>query len=139
MACDGLVFEPRALLARDRASARCRPTRRKTQPRPPKLDSGKAAPKAAQAKPEAGKTADCSRGGERPPTRARPARSPRTKSFGTRGPRSFLGMEKLKTVPAKPVGQNEILDLKAQAGGSNANIDKDVNPASRSSDGRQAD
>ena len=34
-------------------------------------------------------------------------------------------MEKLKTVPAKPVGQNEILNLRAQAGGANANIDKD--------------
>jgi hypothetical protein len=38
----------------------------------------------------------------------------------------LLGMEKLKSAPAPPVAQNELLDMKAQAGGVNANIDKDL-------------
>jgi hypothetical protein len=38
----------------------------------------------------------------------------------------FLGMEKLKSSPAKPVTPTELLELKAQAGGVNANIDKDL-------------
>ena len=35
-------------------------------------------------------------------------------------------MEKLRSSPARPVDQNELLELKAQAGGVNANIDKNL-------------
>ena len=93
---------------------------------PAKADSGKSATKSTQAKPEAAKTADAT------PASGIPADPSQTRKIAPnevfRDPRAekLLGMEKLKTVPAKPVGLNEIQELEAQAGGLNANINKDL-------------
>ena len=44
---------------------------------------------------------------------------------------ALADLAKLRSSIARPVPQNEILDFKAQAGGANANIDKDLIGSSR--------
>jgi hypothetical protein len=80
-----------------------------------KSDAGTAAG-AAEAAPVAGEPADPSQTRRITPNQV--FRDPRAEQL--------LGMEKLKAVQSRPVGQNEIADLKAQAGGANANIDQEL-------------
>jgi hypothetical protein len=91
---------------------------------PAKADSGKPAPKAASTTPDAGKATDAPAPGT-PTDPSQTRKIAPNEVFRDARAEKLLGMEKLKTVPAKTVGLNDILDLKAQAGGANANIDKD--------------
>ncbi len=100
------------------------PDSKKDSAPPAKAGSGKAAPKAAQAKAETGKTADAP-AAENAVDPSQTRKITPNEVFRDARAEKLLGMEKLKTVPAKPVGQNEIQNLNAQAGGLNANINKD--------------
>jgi hypothetical protein len=106
------------------ARAQEEPATKKGSAPPEKPGAGKSAPKGAEAKGDAGKTAD-------PPVAENVADPSQTRKitpnevFRDARAEKLLGMEKLKTVPAKPVGLNEIQNLNAMAGGLNANVDKD--------------
>ena len=101
-------------------------TEERTRPHD-KGESSKPAPRRPRPNRKPAKAAD-------PPTRPakprRPEPDPQDRpERSLSGPRAekLLGMEKLKTVPAKPVGQNEIFRTsKPRPAASNANIDKEV-------------
>jgi hypothetical protein len=106
------------------ARAQDEPDSKKVTSPPAKAEAGKPAPKAVQSKTDASKAADA-------PAAAIAADPSQTRKiapnevFRDARAEKLMGMEKLKSVPAKPVGLNEIQNLNAQAGGLNANIDKD--------------
>ncbi len=100
------------------------PASKKGSAPPAKAGTGKSDPKPPQGKADAGKTAD-SPAVEHVADPSQTRKIAANEVFRDARAEKLLGMEKLKTVPAKPVGLNEIQNLNAQAGGLNTNIDKD--------------
>ena len=118
-----------ALCSLGAARAQDEPAPKKDSSAPAKADAGKSAPKAALTKADDGK-AGASKAADAPAagTVADPSQTRRispNEVFRDARAEKLLGMEKLKTVPAKPVGLAEIQNLNTMAGGLNTNIDKD--------------
>jgi hypothetical protein len=106
------------------------------QAQPPANKGSAAATKGGAAKAGSAKSAastDASKAqATKPAAAANPADPSQTRKIAPnevfRDPRAegLVDLSKLKPVVAKPVTQNDILEMNAQAGGANANLDKDL-------------
>jgi hypothetical protein len=109
------------------ARAQDEPDTKKGSPPGNKGDSKQAGKSAAKGKAESDKAADAEKGAD---ATAHPVDPSQTRKiapaevFRDERAEKLLGMEKLKSSPARPVGQSELADFKAQAGGVNANINQ---------------
>ena len=109
------------------ARAQDEPDTKKGAPPGNKGDSKPGGKSDAKGKAESDKEADAEKGAA---PAAHPVDPSQTRKiapaevFRDERAEKLLGMEKLKSSPARPVGQSELLDFRAQAGGVNANINQ---------------